>query len=81
MAAKSGIEKSEAQRALEAFVEITSNSLKANERLALVGFGSFSVTERIARTGRNPQTGQEILIPSKKVVKFKPGSDLLESIQ
>jgi DNA-binding protein HU-beta len=54
--------------------------LKKGDRIALVGFGSFSVSERSARTGRNPQTGKEIQIPAKKVVKFKAGSDLTDAV-
>ncbi|MCX6269894.1 MAG: HU family DNA-binding protein [Bacteroidetes bacterium] len=51
-------------------------ALKKGDRVALVGFGSFSVVKRAARKGRNPQTGKEIKISAKKVVKFRPGSDL-----
>jgi DNA-binding protein HU-beta len=54
--------------------------LKNGDRLALVGFGSFSVSERSARTGRNPQTGKPIDIEAKKVVKFKPGSELGDAV-
>ncbi|MBI4648859.1 MAG: HU family DNA-binding protein [Bacteroidia bacterium] len=68
--------KAQAKKALDAFVKATTHSLKTGQRVALVGFGSFSVTKRNARTGRNPQTGKEIRIPAKKVVRFKAGSDL-----
>jgi len=76
MAAESGLSKVDSKKALDAFVKVVGNALKANDRIGLVGFGSFSVSERSARTGRNPQTGKEIQIPAKKVVKFKAGSDL-----
>ena len=59
----------------------TSNALKGGERVALVGFGSFSVTHREARKGRNPQTGKEITIAAKNVVKFKPGAELNEKVK
>jgi DNA-binding protein HU-beta len=68
--------KADAKRALDAFVKSTTGALKKGNRVALVGFGSFSVTKRNARTGRNPQTGKPITIAAKKVVKFKAGSDL-----
>lgn len=70
------ITKADAKRALDAFVKTTTGALKKGNRVALVGFGSFSVTKRNARTGRNPQTGKPITIAAKKVVKFKAGSDL-----
>lgn len=76
IAASAGITKADAKKALDAFIESTTDSLKKGDRISLVGFGSFSVSERKARTGRNPQTGKEIKIPAKKVVKFKAGSDL-----
>lgn len=76
MAEGSGLSKADAKRALEAFVGATTNSLKGGDKVALVGFGSFSVAERSARTGRNPKTGATIQIPAKKVVKFKAGADL-----
>ena len=56
-------------------------SLKKGERVTLVGFGTFSVTKREARTGRNPQTGEEIKIPAKKVVKFRAGAKLAEAVK
>ncbi|RLD46000.1 MAG: DNA-binding protein [Bacteroidetes bacterium] len=76
MAAKSGLNKADSKRALEAFIGSTTDALKTGDRVALVGFGSFSVNERAARTGRNPKTGEAIQIAAKKVVKFKAGSDL-----
>ena len=81
MAEKAGLTKADAKKALDAFIDVTSEALKADDRVALVGFGSFAISSRSARTGRNPQTGKEIEIPAKKVVKFKPGSELSDSVQ
>lgn len=81
IASKAGLTKTDARKALDAFIEATSEALKSNDRVALVGFGSFSLSERKARIGRNPQTGKEIQIPAKKVVKFKAGSDLAGQLQ
>jgi len=80
MANESGLSKADSKKALDAFVSATSAAMKNNDRISLVGFGSFSVTERAARTGRNPQTGKEIQIAAKKVIKFKAGSDLTDGI-
>jgi DNA-binding protein HU-beta len=81
MAADAGLSKADAKRALEAFVNATSGALKGGDKVALVGFGSFSVNERSARTGRNPQTGATINIPAKKVVKFKAGAELSATVK
>lgn len=80
-ASNSNLAKVDAKKAVEAFVNVVSENLKKNERIALIGFGSFSILDRKTRVGRNPQTGKEITIKAKKVVKFKPGSDLLAQIQ
>lgn len=80
MAAGAGISKADAKKALDAFVDSTTGALKKGDRVALVGFGSFSVSTRAARKGRNPQTGQEINIAAKKVVKFKAGAELSKSV-
>jgi|TARA_B100000768_G_C11270095_1_gene372985 DNA-binding protein HU-beta len=76
MASDAGISKADAKRALDAFVNTTTSALKTGDRLSLVGFGSFSVSRRNERKGRNPQTGKEITIKAKNVVKFKAGADL-----
>lgn len=76
MAADAGISKADAKRALDGFVNATTSALKKGDRISLVGFGSFSVSKRAARTGRNPQTGKEIKISAKNVVRFKAGADL-----
>jgi DNA-binding protein HU-beta len=68
--------KVQAQAALNSFLNTSAKALKNGDKVILVGFGTFSVAERAARTGRNPQTGKEIKIAAKKVVKFKPGSEL-----
>ena len=81
IASKAGLSKADAKKALDAFVDTTSDALKKGDRVALVGFGSFSVSERGARTGRNPQTGQPIKIAAKKVVKFKAGSELAAKVK
>jgi DNA-binding protein HU-beta len=80
IANESGLSKADSKKALDAFVSATSAAMKNNDRISLVGFGSFSVSERAARTGRNPQTGKEIQIAAKKVIKFKAGSDLTDGI-
>lgn len=74
------ITKADAKKALDAFIETTTGALKKGDRVALVGFGSFAISERSARTGRNPQTGKEIKIAAKKVVKFKAGAELAETV-
>lgn len=81
MATESGLTKADAKKALDAFIKATSDSLAKGDRVALVGFGSFSVSMREARKGRNPQTGAEITIAAKKVIKFKPGNELAEGVK
>jgi len=76
-----GLSKADAKRALDAFVDATTGALKGGDRVALVGFGSFSVSQRAARTGRNPKNGQPIKIAAKKVVRFKSGSDLSAAVK
>ncbi|HBX89647.1 MAG: HU family DNA-binding protein [Bacteroidales bacterium] len=80
IAGDSGLTKADSKKALDAFLKVTADALKSGDRVTLVGFGSFLVSERSARTGRNPQTGKEIKIPAKKVVKFKAGSELTDSV-
>jgi DNA-binding protein HU-beta len=81
IASKAEISKVDAKKALDAFVDATATALKKGDRVALVGFGSFSVSSRAARKGRNPQTGKEIKIAAKKVVKFKAGSELSGTVK
>ncbi|MCR9181849.1 MAG: HU family DNA-binding protein [Flavobacteriaceae bacterium] len=80
MAADAGITKAAAKKALESFLGNVQKSLKKGNRVSLVGFGSWSVSKRAAREGRNPQTGKTIKIAAKKVVKFKAGADLQKSV-
>lgn len=80
MAQTAGISKSQAQEALSCFIDCTQKTLKGGDKLTLVGFGTFSVSHRAARQGRNPQTGATIQIAAKNVVKFKPGSELSNSV-
>ncbi|MCD6596249.1 MAG: HU family DNA-binding protein [Bacteroidales bacterium] len=81
MAAQAELSKADAKKALDAFVSATTGALKSGDRVALVGFGSWSISSRSERTGRNPQTGAPIKIAAKKVVKFKAGSDLADTVQ
>lgn len=76
IASEAGLSKVDAKKALDAFVSATGTALKGGDRISLVGFGSFSVSKREARTGRNPQTGKEIAIAAKNVVRFKAGAEL-----
>jgi DNA-binding protein HU-beta len=76
IATEAGLSKADAKKALDGFVSATANALKSGDRISLVGFGSFSVSNRAARTGRNPQTGKEISIAAKNVVRFKAGAEL-----
>lgn len=80
IADKSGLSKANARKAVEAFFETVSDTVKNGEKVSLIGFGSFSLTERAARKGVNPQTKQPIDIPASKSVKFKAGSDLLSKV-
>jgi len=76
IASSAKLTKADAKRALDAFISTTSGALKKGDRVSLVGFGSFSVSKRAARKGRNPRTGKEIKIAAKKVVRFKAGAEL-----
>lgn len=76
MASTSGLSKADSKRALDGLTTAVEGALKKGDKVSLVGFGSFSISNRAARTGRNPQTGKEIKIAAKNVVKFKAGADL-----
>lgn len=78
---KSGLSKTDSKKAVEAFVETVSNELKAGGKVALLGFGAFSVAEKAARKGVNPKTKATIEIPARKAVKFKPGAELNDMIK
>ncbi|GAA0538263.1 HU family DNA-binding protein [Halorubrum ejinorense] len=75
-----GLSKADAKRAIEGFTVATTKALKMGDRLSLAGFGSFSISKRSARTGRNPRTGKEIQIAAKNVVKFKAGAELSKAV-
>ena len=81
VAEKSGLSKVDAKKAVEAFVETVSSELKEGGKVALLGFGSFSVAEKSARKGVNPKTKQPIEITARKSVKFKAGAELTEIIK
>ncbi|HEY2725865.1 MAG TPA: HU family DNA-binding protein [Parafilimonas sp.] len=72
----SGISRSQANAALNSFIEAVTKTLRSGSKVTLVGFGTFSVSKRNARTGRNPQTGAAIKIKAKKVARFKAGKEL-----
>ncbi|MEM6500990.1 MAG: HU family DNA-binding protein [Cyanobacteria bacterium P01_C01_bin.89] len=74
------ITKADAGRALDAFIDAVTETLKDGNQVSLVGFGTFSVRDRAARTGRNPQTGEEIQIAAAKVPGFKPGKGLKDAV-
>jgi len=81
IASGAGLTKADSKKALDAFLGATTKALKKGDRVALVGFGSFAVSKREARKGRNPQSGKEITIPAKKVVKFKAGAELAKVVK
>lgn len=76
IAEAAGLTKADATKALNATTAAIANAVKNDDKVALVGFGTFSVSERPGRTGKNPRTGEVIEISAKKVVKFKPGAEL-----
>lgn len=80
LAKDAGITKTQAEKALNSFTGTVSGSLKKGESVTLIGFGTFSVSQRAARNGRNPQTGETIKIKAKKLAKFKPGKALSETV-
>ena len=79
--AAAGLTKADSKKALDATLAAIANALKAGDKVALLGFGTFAVTERPARTGINPANKQKIEIPAKKVVKFKAGAELTEAVK
>lgn len=80
IADKTELKKVDAEKAVKAFVDVVTEELKKGEKIQLVGFGTFEVTERAARIGRNPQTKKEIKIPASKAAKFKAGKALKDAI-
>ena len=80
VANKTGLSKKDAEGAVKAFTDVVAEELKNGGKVQLVGFGTFEVSERAARTGRNPQTGAEMQIPASKAPKFKAGKALKDSL-
>jgi len=80
IAEDAGITKTQANASLDSFVTAVTKTLKKGDKVTLVGFGTFSVTKRAARNGRNPQTGAVIKIKARKVAKFKAGKELSAKI-
>ncbi|MBO1923983.1 MULTISPECIES: HU family DNA-binding protein [Thiomicrorhabdus] len=80
IAEESGLTKADAGKALDATVNAITKALSSGDSVAILGFGTFAVGERAARTGRNPQTGKEMQIPAAKVPKFKPGKALKDAV-
>lgn len=80
IAAETKLSKADAERALEATMAAITKTLKKGDKVTLIGFGSFSVSKRAARVGRNPKTGKEIKIPAKKVARFKAGAGLAKTV-
>lgn len=81
IAEKAGIGKADAKKALDAFVSTVTDALKEGDKISLVGFGTFSVSQKAARKGVNPATGQTIEIAAKNVAKFKPGAELADAVK
>ena len=80
IAEKSGLERKQAEKALDAFIETVTEALKAGDKVQLVGFGSFEVKERAAHSGRNPATGETIEIPASKNPVFKAGKTFKDAL-
>ena len=81
VATKSELTKQDSKKAVDALFETISTTLAKEEKIQLVGFGTFEVRERAERTGRNPQTGEEMTIPASKAPAFKPGKELKEAVK
>ena len=78
---ETGLTKKDSREAFEALLDFVKNNLKEEKKVNFIGFGSFEVRERNARTGRNPQTGEEIKIPKRKTPAFKPGKELRDIVR
>ena len=81
MAFAANISKAAAEKSLTGMQEAITDALSSGDKVTLVGFGTFSVSERAARQGRNPQTGAKIQIAARKVARFKPGSKLVAAVK
>lgn len=80
VAEKTGLKKDDAKKAVDAFVDVVTEGLANGDKIALVGFGTFEVSERPERQGKNPLTGEKITIPASKLPKFKAGKGLKETV-
>ncbi len=80
VATNAGLTKSDALKAIDATFEAITGALKKGDKITLIGFGTFGVSERKARTGRNPQTGATVKIPARKAVTFKAGTQLKQTV-
>jgi len=80
IAAAAGLSQVGAEKAINGFTEVIAQSLAKNENVVLLGFGTFSLAKRASRKGRNPQTGESLVIEAKNVVRFKAGNRLLEAV-
>ena len=81
MAEKTGMKKNDAEKALKAFVDVVTDELVKGEKVQLIGFGTFSVSERAERVGIKPSTKEKIKIEAKKVAKFKAGAELADALK
>ena len=81
MASAAGISKAAAEKTLTGFLDAVTDALSEGDKVTLVGFGTFSTSDRAARQGRNPQTGATIEIPARTVARFKAGSKLAEAVK
>ena len=81
IAEESGLSKADSKKALDAFVSTVIKTLKEGDKIALVGFGTFAVSERGERTGINPATKESITMPAKQMAKFNPGAELADALQ
>ncbi len=80
IAQEAGMTKTDARKALDAFIRVVHQTMKKGDKVTLVGFGTFGVVGKPARTGRNPQTGAPIKLEARKVVRFKPGAQLCHTV-
>ncbi len=80
VAEEAGLSKADAKKAVDSYHKVITHTLKKGDKVTLIGFGTFSVSNRAARIGRNPQTGKEIKIKAKNVAKFKAGSALSTAV-
>ena len=81
VAERASISRPDAERAVGAFIDVVTNALQKGDKVAIVGFGSFELSERAAREGINPATREKIAIPASKLPKFKPGKQLKDAVQ